>query len=51
MENKNLIGFDPVKFIELLLKLDGRAKGFQVEVSVRKKNQTTSKACKESRAG
>ena len=36
METKEtgLIGFDPVKFIELLLKLDGRAKGYEVEVDV-----------------
>ncbi len=38
MDNKkNIIGFQPVKFIELLLKLDGRAKGQKVEVEVRKK--------------
>ncbi len=38
METKEtgLIGFDPVKFIELLLKLDGRAKGHEVKVEVRK---------------
>ncbi len=38
METKEtgLIGFDPVKFIELLLKLDGRAKGHEVSVEVRK---------------
>lgn len=36
METKEtgLIGFDPVKFIELLLKLDSRAKGYEVEVDV-----------------
>ncbi len=32
-----LIGFDPVKFIELLLKLDSRAKGYEVEVEIKKK--------------
>ena len=39
METKEtgLIGFDPVKFIELLLKLDGRAKGHEVEVEVRER--------------
>ena len=38
METKEtgLIGFDPVKFIELLLKLDGRAKVHEVSVEVRK---------------
>lgn len=35
-QDPTLIGFDPVKFIELLLKLDGRAKGHEVEVEVRK---------------
>lgn len=36
MENQKegLIGFDPVKFIELLLKLDGNAKGQTLEVKV-----------------
>ena len=39
METKEtgLIGFDPVKFIELLLKLDSRAKGYEVEVEVRER--------------
>ena len=39
METKEtgLIGFDPVKAIELLLKLDSRAKGYEVTVEVRKK--------------
>ncbi|WP_156945474.1 hypothetical protein [Anaerovibrio sp. RM50] len=36
---KKIIGFKPEKFIELLLKLDGRAKGQKVEVEVRKKNE------------
>lgn len=31
-----LIGFKPEAFIEMLLKLDGRAKGHEVEVEVRK---------------
>lgn len=40
MDKKNIIGFKPEKFIiELLLKLDGRAKGQKVEVEVRKKNE------------
>lgn len=34
-QETGLVGFDPVKFIELLLKLDGRAKGHEVEVEVR----------------
>lgn len=42
METKEtgLIGFDPVKFIELLLKLDSRAKGYEVTVEVRKKEDS-----------
>lgn len=36
---KSIIGFKPEKFIKLLLKLDGRAKGQKVEVEVRKKNE------------
>ena len=41
METKEtgLIGFDPVKFIELLLKLDGRAKGHEVSVEVTKRKK------------
>lgn len=35
---KKIIGFKPEKFIELLLKLDGRAKGQKVEVEVRKRD-------------
>lgn len=44
METKEtgLIGFDPVKFIELLLKLDGRAKGHEVEVEVQDKKEEQS---------
>ena len=38
-QDETLIGFSPVKFIELLLKLDGRAKGCQVEVEVRKRKE------------
>ena len=38
-QDETLIGFNPVKFIELLLKLDGRAKGCQVEVEVRKRKE------------
>ena len=34
-----LIGFDPVKFIELLLKLDSRAKGYEVKVEVTKRKK------------
>ena len=39
MENQKegLIGFDLVKFIELLLKLDGNAKGQTLEVKVWKR--------------
>lgn len=37
MENQALINFDPVKFIELLLELDARAKGHQVKVEVRER--------------
>lgn len=36
-QETGLVGFDPVKFIELLLKLDGRAKGHEVEVEVRER--------------
>lgn len=32
MDKKDIAGFNPVKFIELLLKLDGRAKGQKVGV-------------------
>jgi hypothetical protein len=41
METKEtgLIGFDPVKFIELLLKLDSRAKGHEVSVEVTKRKK------------
>lgn len=38
-QDEALIGFNPVKFIELLLKLDSRAKGYQVEVEVRKRKE------------
>lgn len=43
MQNQNnaLIGFNPVKFIEMLLKLDGRAKGHEVEVEVRKREDAS----------
>ena len=33
-----LVGFNPAKFIELLLKLDGYANSSEVEVVVRKKD-------------
>lgn len=33
-QETGLVGFDPVKFIEILLKLDARAKGHEVEVDV-----------------
>lgn len=36
MEQQALINFDTKKFIEMLLKLDGRTKGHEVEVEVRK---------------
>lgn len=35
MEKQTLIGFDPKKFIELLMKLDSRAKGCEVTVDVK----------------
>ena len=38
-QETGLVGFDPVKFIEMLLKLDGRAKGQTVEVEVRKRDE------------
>lgn len=37
MDNQALVNFDPKKFIELLLKLDARAKGHEVEVEVRER--------------
>lgn len=42
METPTLINFDPKKFIELLLKLDGRAKGHEVEVEVQDKKEEQS---------
>lgn len=41
-QETGLVGFDPVKFIELLLKLDGRAKGHEVEVEVQDKKEEQS---------
>lgn len=35
----NITGFNPVNFIELLLKLAGRANGQTVEVTVKKKGE------------
>ena len=39
--NPNLVGFDPVKFITVLVELAGRAKGLQVEVTVKKKQDVS----------
>ena len=39
MEQQALINFAPKKFIEMLLKLDGRAKGYEVKVEVTKRKK------------